>query len=142
MLKILLFTFVFVSLTANLACSTTEAPNANSAATANRIDPASIPPEFSGTPVTTNGNSIPGITNTNAANKMPTGNIPGIPDQSKKTPQPKNTPPIPGIPSEAEIKKQMNTPLKDVNVVNNPPKSQQPDANNRPPEKRGNTRQP
>jgi len=142
MLKIFLFTLACFSLAASLACTTTEMPNANSVGTANRIDPASIPPEFSSTPINVNGNSIPGITDTNQANKMPTGNIPGIPDPNKKTPQPKNTPPIKGIPSEAEIKRQMNTPLQDVNIVNNPPKNQRSDANNRPPDKRGNTRQP
>lgn len=142
MLKIFLFTLICCSLSANLACSTTEAPNANSVGAANRVDPANIPPEFSSTAINVNSNSIPGITNANEGNKMPTGNIPGIPDPSKKTPQPKNTPPIPGIPSEEEIKRQMNTTLEDVNIVNNPPKNQQSDANNRPPEKRGNTRQP
>ena len=142
MLRIFLFTLVCFSLATNLACSTTEAPNTNSVGTANRIDPANIPPEFSSTPINANGASIPGITDPNNANKVPTGNIPGIPDPNKKTPQPKNTPPIPGIPSEEEIRRQMNTPLQDVNVVNNPPKNQQSDANSRPANKRGNTRQP
>jgi hypothetical protein len=132
------------SLAAGLACSTANTPSANSN-TGNvvNIDPANLPPGFSTSPVPINGN-IPGIPNPNdpSANIMPSGNIPGIPDPNKKTPQPKNTPPIPGIPSEAEIKRQMNTPLKDVNIVNNPPAGSQSDVNNRPVNKTSNTRQP
>jgi len=140
------FTFVLIcfSLAANLACSTADAPTAN-ANTANvvNLDPANLPPGFSTSPIPIGTNSIPGIPDPNDANanKISPGNIPGIPDPSKKTPQPKKTPPIPGIPDEATIKKQMNTPLSDVNIVNNPPPSQS-NANNRPPDKRGNTRQP
>ena len=144
MLRTLLFILICLTFTAGLACSTTETPANNNANVGNvvNLDPANLPPGFSTSPVPVNGN-IPGIPNPNDANanKIPAGNIPGIPDSNKKTPQPKNTPPIPGIPSEAEIKKQMNTPLQDVNVVNNPPKSQS-DENNRPADKRGNTRQP
>ena len=143
MLRNFLFVLICFSLYANMACTTAETPttNANTANAVN-LDPANLPPGFSTSPVPINGN-IPGIPNPNDANanKIPTGNIPGIPDANKKTPQPKNTPPIPGIPSEAEIRRQMNTPLKDVNVVNNPPKTQS-DANNRPANKKGNTRQP
>ena len=142
MLKKVLFILLCAALAANSSCSTAETPNVNSAGSANQSDSANIPPEFSTSPIPVNGN-IPGIPNLNDANanKIPSGNIPGIPDTNKKTPQPKKTPPIPGIPSEAEIKRQMNTPLQDVNVVNNPPPSQS-DANNRPANKRGNTRQP
>jgi hypothetical protein len=144
MWKNLFFVLICFTSAANLACSTTDTATSTNANVGNvvNLDPANLPPGFSTSPVPVNGN-IPGITNTNDANanKIPGGNIPGIPDPNKKTPQPKNTPPIPGIPSEAEIKKQMNTPLQDVNVVNNPPKSQT-DANSRPADKRANTRQP
>ncbi|HLM59819.1 MAG TPA: hypothetical protein VK308_03340 [Pyrinomonadaceae bacterium] len=143
MLKKIVFVLICFSFAANLACSTAETPttNANTGNAVN-LDPANLPPGFSTSPVPINGN-IPGIPNPNDpnANKIPTGNIPGIPDANKQTPQSKKTPPIPGIPSEEEIKRQMNSPLKDVNVVNNPPKTQT-DANNRPADKRGNTRQP
>jgi len=144
MLRNLLFVLICSSLGLNLACSTAETPptaNANTGAAVN-LDAANLPPGFSTNAVPVTGN-IPGIPNPNDANanKIPAGNIPGIPDANKKTPQPKKTPPIPGIPSEAEIKKQLNTPLKDVNVVNNPPPGQS-NTDSRPPDKRGNTRQP
>ena len=144
MLRNLLFVLICFSVAANLACSTANMPTSNAnTGNAVNLDQANLPPGFSSSPVPVNAN-IPGIPNPGDANanKIPAGNIPGIPDTNKKTPQPKKTPPIPGIPSEAEIKKQMNTPLKDVNIVNNPPPGSRPDANNRPPEKRGNTRQP
>ena len=143
MMKKFLLGLAGTALAANMACSTADTPNANTAVNANRIDSANIPPEFSTSPLPTNEN-IPGIPNPNDANanKIPAGNVPGIPDTNKaKTPQAKNTPPIPGIPSEAEIKRQMNTPLQDVNIVNNPSRNQS-DVNNRPANKRGNTRQP
>ena len=127
----------------NTACTTAESPSANSnTGNAVNLDPSNLRPGFSTSPVPVNGN-IPGIPNPNDpnANKIPMGNIPGIPDPNKKTPQPKNTPPIPGIPDEKTLREQLNTPLKDVNVVNNPSKSQS-DANNRPANKRGNTNKP
>ena len=135
---------------ANAACSTAESPATNANTTdANGVritNATDLPPGFSTSPIPVNTNSIPGIPNPNDANanKVPTGKIPGIPDTNKmgKTPQPKNTPPIPGIPDQETIKKQMNTPLQDVNVVNNPQKNPS-DANNKPTERpHGNTRQP
>ncbi len=144
MLRNLLFVLICFSVAVNLACSSANTPTANAnTGNAVNIDPANLPPGFSTNAVQINGN-IPGIPNPNDpnANKMPTGNIPGIPDPNKKTPQPKNTPPIPGIPSEAEIKRQLNTPLQDVNIVNNPPPNQRSTANDQPANKRGNTRQP
>lgn len=144
MLRNFLFILICFLVAANTACSSATAPTAN-ANTANvvNLDPANMPPGFSTSPIPIGANSIPGIPDPNDANanKIPTGNIPGIPDPNKKTPQPKKTPPIPGIPDEKTIREQMNTPLKDVNIVNNPPKAQS-DANNQPANKRGNTRQP
>ncbi len=144
MLRNLFFLLICFSLALNLACSTASTPTANAnTATAVNLDPTNLPPGFSTSPVPINGN-IPGIPNPNDANanKISTSNIPGIPDPNKKMPQTGKTPPIAGIPSEAEIKRQMNTPLKDVNIVNNPPANQRSDANNQPANKRGNTRQP
>ncbi len=144
MLRNVLFILVCFSVAANLACSSANPPTSNAnVANAVNLNSANLPPGFSTSPVPMSANSTPGIPDPNDANanKLPTGNIPGIPDPNKKTPQPKNTPPIPGIPDEKTIREQMNTPLKDVNVVNNPPKTQ-PDANNQPANKRGNTRQP
>ena len=145
--------YLFISglflLSLNAACTTAESPTTNanvvSANAVRNINAADLPPGFSTSPVPMTGSTpgIPGPNDVNA-NKVPTGNIPGIPNTNKmgKTPQPKVTPSIPGIPDQETIKKQMNTPLKDVNVVNNPPKSQS-DANNQPADKpRGNSRQP
>jgi hypothetical protein len=144
MLKFFLFVLICFLVATSSACSSATVPTAN-VSTANLVntDAANLPPGFSTSPVPMGANSTPGIPDPNDANanKLPTGAIPGIPDSNKKTPQPKNTPPIPGIPDEKTIKEQMNTPLKDVNIVNNPPKTQS-DANNKPADKRGNTRQP
>ena len=136
-------------LSLNSACTTAESPAANAVSSdANSvkiINAADLPPGFSTSPVPMTGSTpgIPGPNDVNA-NKIPAGGIPGIPDPSKigKTPQPKVTPPIPGIPDQETIKRQMNTPLKDVNVVNNPSRNPS-DTNNQPTERpRGNSRQP
>ena len=130
MLKKSLFALLSFSVAVNMACTTTETTNvnANNTGTANQINPANLPPGFSTNTIPLSTNATPGIPNPNDANanKIPSGNIPGIPDPNKigKTPQPKNTPPIPGIPDQETIKRQMNTPIKDVNVVNNPSKTQ------------------
>ncbi len=144
MLKRILFVLTFCLFAVSFACSSPETTNANAdnGSAASKVDSANIPPEFSTNSVLLSANSAPGIDPANA-NKVPLENIPGIPDTTKtgKTPQPKNTPPIPGIPDEATLKKQMNTPIKDMNVVNNPLKSQL-DVNNRPAEKPRGNRQP
>lgn len=146
MLRKITFVLICFSIAVNLACSTMQTTNVNNGNTKlpNQIDAANIPPEFSTNAVPMGANSTPGIPNPNDANanRVPTGNIPGIPNTNNlgKTPQPKNTPPIPGIPDQETIKRQMNTPLKDVNVVNNPP-ANQTGANNRPPDKRANRNQ-
>ncbi|MDQ3747466.1 MAG: hypothetical protein M3367_00405 [Acidobacteriota bacterium] len=144
MLKRILFVLTFFLSAVSFACSSTETTNVNlgNGSAANKVDSANIPPEFSTNSVPLSANSAPGIDPANA-NKVPTGNIPGIPDTTKtgKTPQPKKTPPIPGIPDEKTIKEQMNKPIKDMNVVNNPSKSQS-DVNNRPAEKPRGNRQP
>lgn len=147
MLRKLLFVLMCSSLAASFACTTAQTPNANSSTvgTNNQVNAANLPPGFSTNSIPLSANSTPGIPNPNDANanKIATGNIPGIPDPSKigKTPQPKNTPPIPGIPDQETIKRQMNTPIKDANVVNNPPKNQL-GINNKPAEKSRVNRQP
>jgi len=144
MLKRILFVLVFCLSAVSFACTSMETTNSNSriGGAANKIDSTNIPPEFSANSVPSSANSAPGIDPANA-NKVPIENIPGIPNTTKsgKAPQPKNTPPIPGIPDEKTLKKQMNTPIKDMNVVNNPPQNQT-DANNRPAEKPRGNRQP
>ena len=137
MIRKFLFIFMCFAVALNFACSSTETANTNSAnvSSANQIDSTNMPPGFSGSPVPMSANATPGIPDPANANKVPLENIPGIdPNKIGKTPQPKNTPPIPGIPDQETLKKQLNTPIKDVNVVNNPSKSQS-DANNKPAEK-------
>ncbi|MCY7376464.1 MAG: hypothetical protein LH472_10895 [Pyrinomonadaceae bacterium] len=149
-MKNYLFILTLFLLSLNSACATAESPSANAntigANGIQNMNAADLPPGFSTNAIPMSANSTPGIPGPNDANanKVPTGNIPGIPDTNKmgKNPQPKNTPPIPGIPDQETIKKQMNTPLQDVNIVNNPPKGQS-DANNQPANRpRGNSRQP
>ena len=149
-MKSYLFISTILLLSLNLACSKVESPtttnaNVSGANTVQNINATDLPPGFSTSPVPMTG-STPGIPGPNDANanKIPAGKIPGIPDTNKmgKTPQPKVTPSIPGIPDQETIKKQMNTPLRDVNVVNNPSRNSS-DTNNQPTERpRGNTRQP
>lgn len=97
------------------ACQSAQTVNKNavSVTESNSASAANIPPEFSGTPSIMT-NSAPGI-NPNAANlavSNSTKPIPGITDSKNNgKPLPKNTPPIPGIPSEAELKREMNTPI-------------------------------
>ena len=116
--------FVLMCFVAALSfgCGSPETIDANVNKAVNiTVDQANLPPEFSTTPMVSNGASTPGIPSANNAN-LPKGATPtpGIPDPSaSKTPMPKNTPPIPGIPSEEELKKQMNTPRNadDVNKI-------------------------
>ncbi len=55
------------------------------------IDPQNVPPEFKDTNMSIDPKNLP----------------PGINPNAGKTPQPKNTPPIPGIPSKEEMERQM-----------------------------------
>jgi len=119
MIRNFLIVSVCFLLAINSACQSANTTNTNANTSAN------IPPEFSSNLVSIEGNSIPGITDANSGNvnKPTTGTTPGIPDTSKgKTALPKGATPTPGIPDEETLKKQINTPLQDVNVVNNPPK--------------------
>ncbi len=135
MSKKVLFILICLSFALNLACQNAAKSNENVNSVANVKESADIPPGFSTSPLPPSGNSTLGIPDPQSinANNLPKGTspIPGIPDPKTigKTPVPKKTPPIPGIPDEATLKKQMNTIIKDVNVVNNPPKSQSGNSN-------------
>ncbi len=128
MKNILLITFVFL-IALNTACSTANAPSANSNSVSN-INPANIPPEFSTVPVTPNGNSTPGIPDPKIANvnNMPKGTTPtpGIPDPKSigRTPVPKGATPTPGIPDPKTLKEQMNRTINNVNKVTQVPKAE------------------
>jgi hypothetical protein len=130
-----LFILICLSFALNLACQNAVKTNENINSVANVKESADIPPGFSTSPVPMSSNSTPGIPdpkliNANSLQKGMTP-IPGIPDPKTigKTPVPKKTPPIPGIPDEETLKKQMNTIIKDANIVNNPPKSQSVNSN-------------
>ena len=121
--KILIVLVCFL-LAINLACQSANTTNSNANTSAN------IPPEFSSSPIPMNGNFIPGITNANSVDANKT--TPGIPDAIKnKTAVPKGGK-TPGIPDQETIKKQINTQLTDVNIVNNPSdgKKQNENVNN------------
>ncbi len=136
-----LFIVICLSIALNAACQSASKPNENVNAAANVKESAEIPPGFSTSPVPISGNTTPGIPDPKLVNANNVSNgttpIPGIPDPKTigKTPVPKKTPPIPGIPDEATLKRQMNTIITDVNVVNNPPKSATGNANSRPQKK-------
>lgn len=107
----------------SFGCGSPDGTDANANKAVNMtVDQANLPPEFKTTPMVSNGASTPGIPDPANANMTKGATpTPGIPDPATigKTPMPKNTPPIPGIPSEEELKKQMNTPrnAEDVNKV-------------------------
>lgn len=101
------------------------APSVNTNSSANTSSSANLPPEFSGTPSIMT-NSVPGIpvdaksATINISNA--TTPIPGITAaKNNGKPLPKNTPPIPGIPSEAELKRQMNTRITNSKVMERKP---------------------
>lgn len=107
----------------NTACQTVEKVNTNTARSSNIQ--ANLPPGISASPIIT-------ITNSSSANADPNAPkgtilqkgatpIPGIPDPATRTPQPKNTPKIPGIPSEEELKRQATTPANRSIMERKPP---------------------
>lgn len=138
MSKKVLFILFCLSISINTACQNAAKPGENANTAANVKESVEMPPGFSTSPVPMSGNTIPGIPDPKSVNANNAANgatpIPGIPDPKiiGKTPVPKKTPPIPGIPDEATLKKQMNTIMTDVNVVNNPPKSANGSTSNRP----------
>lgn len=141
MSKKVLFVLSCLLFSINLACRSEAQQSENVNAAVNVKEFADVPPGFSTSPVPMSGNTTPGIPDLKSINANNLSNgatpIPGIPDPKTigKTPIPKKTPPIPGIPDEATLKKQMNTIMTDVNVVNNPPKSETGNANSRPKKK-------
>jgi hypothetical protein len=129
----------------SLACQTATAPsnsstNASSNSGANVANSnISIPAEFSTKPANVDPANLPaGITNgkSNISNTISNGPIaPGIDPKAAMKPNVKGTPPIPGIPSEAEIKKQMANTKIDPNAVNGkvtPPKAANVQSNEAP----------
>lgn len=93
------------------ACGGSESENQNAASNSvKKLDPADLPPEFSGEPIKPSAETTPGIPAPGEANKVPVGATPtpGIPDPATlgKPVKPGLTP-TPGIPSAEEIKKMM-----------------------------------
>lgn len=140
MIKKILFVAIGLLFAFNLACSNAAVPNAetNKAVVVN-ASPAKMPEGLSANQVTLSANSTPGIPDPKSDNTNAKGanSIPGIPDQTKtgKTPSPGKTPPIPGIPDEETLKKQMNTPV-DRSVMNQQPPTVNSNSANRPNNKR------
>ncbi len=131
MLKTTLIGSIILSVSLGVACGTTEnsTNSANSAGNKPVItnNPANLPEGLSPKPIEPSGNATPGIPDpkTVNANSIPKGTTPtpGIPDPTKPTPQAKNTPKIPGIPTEEELKKMQNQKV-DPSVVNDPKEAQ------------------
>lgn len=113
MLKKLLFLLFCIAAAMIFACQPYQADDVN--ANANdmnpnmniEIDPKNMPPGFENVNAATDPNNVPPeFKNTNAVID-PKNPPPGIDPNAGKTPQPKNTPKIPGIPSQEEINKQI-----------------------------------
>jgi len=105
--------------------NSTSATNADNRPVGNgevKLDPANMPPGLSGSPVPMTGN-IPGITANGATLPKPTTPIPGIPSESelKKKKKPGTTPPTPGIPDEETLRKALGYPPRNANVSKNSP---------------------
>lgn len=99
------------------ACQSTEKTPANAANKSAAATVTNAPPEFSGKAA--NVANDPNAPKATTVERGATP-IPGIPtDEELKKQQsakPKKTPPIPGIPSEEELKRQMNTPISNQRI--------------------------
>ena len=140
MIKKILLVLINLLVAINLACSNAATSNsaANQAVVTN-TKTANLPEGLSGNPLPLSNNSTPGIPDPKAINaniSRGASSTPGIPDTSQtgKTPQPKNTPRIAGIPDEETLRKQMTTPA-DRSVMNRNPPESDSNSNNRPPPK-------
>jgi hypothetical protein len=145
MLKTVSLLILTSAIAFSLACQTASAPSNSSAntglnSTANVANSnISIPAEFSTKPANVDPANLPaGISNGNTvtSNTISNGTIaPGINPKAAMKPNVKGTPLIPGIPSEAEIKKQMANTKIDLNAVNGkvpPPKAANVQSNEAP----------
>lgn len=116
------------------ACGSAEDTNVNS---------ANLPPGFSNQPITPDGNSTPGIPDTNTVNptNLPAGGTPtpGIPHPANIGKPVKGTTPTPGIPDEETLKRQANTVITDMNRVNNPQNGGQKPPDRKRPQPPGNS---
>jgi hypothetical protein len=134
----------FCAASLSIACQVTETVNSNRANSSNAQ--ANMPPGISSNPVITINNASSGNSDPNApkATIPPKGATPtpGIPDPAAKTPQPKNTPKIPGIPTEAELKKQMNTPVTDRSIMERKPPAMESNSNMSPIDRPRKVRRP
>ena len=111
---------VLITISIVLISCTSSTQNSNSNTVVNRevkLDPANMPPGLSATPLPSSATLPPGIS-LNAVN-IPVGNkpIPGIPsaEQLKQGWKPGKAQ-TPGIPDEANIRKQMGLPITNINV--------------------------
>lgn len=114
------------------ACRSVENANANVVnKSAAAVETTNVPPEFSGK-ITNEQAADPNAPKATAIERGATP-IPGIPSEEElkkqMSAQPKNTPPIPGIPSEAELRKQMNTPISNGKIKDMKPPTLDVNAN-------------
>ena len=118
---ILLTSFVIAA--ASLGCGSNVPSNIDVKANSNsntvrelKLDPANMPAGLSGNAIPMPNNLPPGISMN--ANVLPSGKTtPGIPsaEQLKKGFKPKG--PIPGIPDQETIRRQLNTPISNINAA-------------------------
>lgn len=125
-----LFVLILCAAALNFGCQSSESTNKNVSLSANSNASANVSPDFSGTPSIMT-NSAPGISSNPQSGNLNMSNlstpIPGITDtKNDGRPLPKNTPPIPGIPSEAELKRQMNTPISNSKITERKPPVAEP----------------
>ncbi len=111
------FLLVLICTAFAVACSSNQTANSNNSANASQ--------EFSNNSINPSGSPTPGIPDPNSmnANNVPKGATPtpGIPDPKDiGKPLPKGATPTPGIPDPETLKKQSQTVIKDMNLVNNP----------------------
>jgi len=118
------------------ACQSVENTNAN-AVNKSAAATTNVPPEFSGK--ITNQAADPNAPQPSVLQRGATP-IPGIPSdeelRKQRTAQPKKTPPIPGIPSEEELKRQMNTPISNSRFMDRKPPEAEPNSNAQSPTKK------
>ncbi|HVF47241.1 MAG TPA: hypothetical protein VNA17_06730 [Pyrinomonadaceae bacterium] len=121
--------FLAVSIVVVAACGGSAPPNSTAATNVDnrppangevKLDPANMPPGLSGSPVPMTGN-IPGIMANGTTLPKPTTPIPGIPSESelKKKKKPGTTP-TPGIPDEETIRKAMGYRPRNANANRKP----------------------
>ena len=110
---------LIAAIAAAAGCSRTPVANSNQNTNVTvTVDANNMPPGLSAVPIAPSANSTPGIPPANQAYITTRGATPtpGIPDpKTLGKPLKPGATPTPGIPSEAELRRQLQTPLSNVN---------------------------